>query len=163
MRSFLGLGSNTGDREYYLNLAFKSLKEQAGILSIRSSSIYETSPWGLKDQPWFLNQVLEIKTEYPPGMLLDIILKIEQQSNRQRQKKWGPRTLDIDILLYGDLRMHDEKLVIPHPYLSYRRFMLMPLKEIAPDVWVPGFGMTVQELFNQCEDKEEITIYSNKC
>ena len=158
-RAFLGLGSNIGNRESYLDLAFKGLQKQSRILSIHSSSVYETSPWGLHTQPSFLNQVLEILTQYQPAALFDVIRKIERQSNRQRVTRWGPRTLDIDILLYGNLRMRDDKLVIPHPSISSRRFVLAPLAEIAPNLWMPGFRMTVIDLLDQCEDKGKIKIY----
>jgi len=159
IRAFLGLGSNTGDREAYLDLAMQTLHRQSHIFSIHASSVYETSPWGLKDQALFLNQVLEIQTAFQAEALLDTIREIEAQTGRQRDIPWGPRTLDIDVLLYGNLHMRDEHLIIPHPRLHLRRFVLVPLAEVAPEVWVPGIRMTVRELLDQCPDDGTVTVY----
>lgn len=158
-KAILGLGSNEGDREGYLNFAVKMLQNQSRILSIRQSSIYETSPWGLHDQPYYLNQVLEILTTYRPMELLDVIRSIEKQTDRQRNQQWGPRSLDIDILLYGSMRMRDKRLRIPHEHLKDRRFALVPLVEINPHYLIPGCMMTAEELLTKCQDHGIVNIY----
>jgi 2-amino-4-hydroxy-6-hydroxymethyldihydropteridine diphosphokinase len=141
---YLGLGSNVGDRESILRAALSAL-ETAGVRVLRRSSVYETEPVGLRDQPWFLNVVAEVQTACAPEPLLDLIQRIEASMGRTRTVRRGPRTLDIDILLYGDRAVTTTRLTVPHPELVSRRFVLEPLAELRPDLILPG-GRTVADV-----------------
>jgi 2-amino-4-hydroxy-6-hydroxymethyldihydropteridine diphosphokinase len=137
---FVGLGSNLGDREAAIRRA------SALIGARRLSAIVETEPWGLEEQPPFLNAVAELDTELPPRALLDVLLEVERQLGRERVgPRWGPRTIDLDLLVYGDQTIDEPGLVVPHPYLKERRFVLEPLAELAPGLEIPGSG-TVRAL-----------------
>jgi 2-amino-4-hydroxy-6-hydroxymethyldihydropteridine diphosphokinase len=141
---FLSLGSNLGDRMANITTALDRLKEIGEIESV--SSIYETEPVEFAAQPWFLNCVAKLKTEKMPKQLLTAILKIEQGMGRQRQQKKGPRIIDIDILLFGSSVVDSAGLTVPHPSMHERRFVLVPLAEIAPEVRHPIFKRRVREL-----------------
>jgi 2-amino-4-hydroxy-6-hydroxymethyldihydropteridine diphosphokinase len=143
--AYLSLGSNVGDREAQLATAIESLND-LGICVLRRSSIYETEPQDFAGQPWFLNMVLEVETDYPPALLLSRIQQIEKQMGRQREIPKGPRTVDIDILFYGDAVIESAEMQIPHPRLTQRRFVLEPLAELAPDLRHPVLGKTIGEL-----------------
>ena len=149
--TYLLLGSNLGDSRKYLADAILEIEDRLGKLQ-KKSSLYQTASWGRNDQPAFINQVIELKTDLNPAMLLTGILKIEQDLGRQRSQKWGSRTIDIDILLYEDQVINEADLVIPHPYLPVRRFSLIPLSEIAPDLIHPLSGKTIRELLNELSD-----------
>ncbi|SHF12415.1 2-amino-4-hydroxy-6-hydroxymethyldihydropteridinediphosphokinase [Caldanaerobius fijiensis DSM 17918] len=131
--AYLSIGSNLGDRYGFLKKAIAALQD-AGIEIVRCSSVYETIPVGYIEQPNFLNAVLEVQTNYSPHQLLDIIHAVERDLGRQRNIRWGPRTIDIDILLYDEIYVSDEDLVIPHPEMLKRAFVLVPLGEIRPDI-----------------------------
>ncbi len=133
---YLGIGSNMGDRQGYIDKAVKMLGETKGISTIRCSSIIESEPYGPVKQDDFLNGVIFISTYLPPYTLLDRLHEIEDACGRVRTVHWGPRTLDLDILLYDDLVLNDEKLTIPHPDMRNREFVLKPLHEIAPGLVV---------------------------
>lgn len=141
---YLSLGSNLGDRAASLNAAIKSLGRFGEVLKV--SSFYETEPVEFTAQPWFLNCVVELDTEKTPQQLMAAILEIEQQMGRKRTQKKGPRSIDIDILLFGDLTVESKGLTIPHPAMHERRFVLEPLAEIAPDVRLPALHRTIREL-----------------
>jgi 2-amino-4-hydroxy-6-hydroxymethyldihydropteridine diphosphokinase len=142
---YLSLGSNVGDREHMLREAQRLL--QAPDLRItRVSSVYETEPLDVKAQPWFLNLVLEIETSLFPMQLLARTQKIERQLGRKRGSAKGPRTIDIDILLVGNSVIHSPNLVVPHPRMADRRFVLEPLAGLAPDLRHPVLRRTVSEL-----------------
>ena len=144
--AYLGLGTNLGDRESYLAQA---LKELAGLPTIEIgavSSIYETAPVGLTDQPDFLNLVVSVRTTLSPRELMDALLHIENKMGRVRTVRWGPRVIDLDLLLFGDVRVEVPGLSVPHPRLRERSFVLIPLAEIAPDLILPGEKMTVKKL-----------------
>lgn len=126
---FLGLGSNLGDRKKYLADAMKFL-EQRGVKILKKSSIYETESVGLTDQPKFLNMVVEVSTNFSPEDLLRACLSVEDSLGRVRQERWGPRTIDIDVLLYQDRKIQTEFLTIPHPRMFEREFVMKPLCEI---------------------------------
>ncbi|ADY54588.1 2-amino-4-hydroxy-6-hydroxymethyldihydropteridine pyrophosphokinase [Syntrophobotulus glycolicus DSM 8271] len=138
MRAFLGLGSNLGDRRSYLKKAVRMLKERSGITMIQESGVYESEPWGELGQNKFLNQVIEIETSSRPEELLSQCQKIEAALGRERSVHWGPRTIDIDLLLLENVRIDSAHLKIPHPYLEQRNFVLIPLKEIAPNLVLPS-------------------------
>jgi 2-amino-4-hydroxy-6-hydroxymethyldihydropteridine diphosphokinase len=141
MRAALGLGSNLGDRRGHLEHAIERLP---GVVAV--SAFHGTDPVGGPPQGRYLNAAVVIETELGPRALLDLALEIEREAGRERAERWGPRTLDVDLLLYGDRIVDEPGLVVPHPRLSERAFALGPLSEIAPDWVVPGTGRTVQEL-----------------
>jgi len=154
---YLGLGSNLGDRGKNIQSAMVLL-ERWGFSIIRSSSIYETEPFGVKDQGWFFNMVLMGETELSPEDLLSAIHSIERALKRVRAEKWGPRTIDIDILLYGDVVMNKQELTIPHPHMHERKTVLQPLAEIAPNALHPALKKTATELLNECSDTSIVNI-----
>ena len=143
--AYLGFGSNIGDRERHLETALDRLAA-SGVRIVRVSSLYETEPVGLKAQRWFLNLAAEIETDLFPMQLLSRISKIEQALGRVRTVRNGPRTLDIDILLYGKAVVRSAKLEIPHPRIAERRFVLAPLAELAPDLRHPVTHQTIRAM-----------------
>jgi len=146
MSVFLGLGTNLGDRQANLQKAVDELPPQ--VIVLRTSSIYESEPWGFSDQPAFLNQVLEVETGLPPGGLLEYLKQIEMKMGRQPTFRYGPRLIDIDILFYGDQVIDLPDLAIPHPRLPERAFMLVPLAELAPDLRHPENHKSVLEMLS---------------
>ena len=154
---FLGLGSNQGDRAQMLARA-RALLDAPDLRIVAASRVYETPPWGGVDQPAFLNQVVEARTTLAPDALLLRCLEIETKLGRVRPIRWGPRTIDVDILLYGGLEMETPELVIPHPQLRRRAFVLVPLAELAPGLRLPG-GATVDALLAGLPDRERVREY----
>lgn len=154
--AYLSLGSNMGDRLGYLQQAYDAIAALCGPI-LHRSSFYQTPPWGLQDQPDFINSAIGISTRLRPDELLHAIRQIETQLGRQRHIKWGPRTIDIDILFYGDKIVHTADLDIPHPFLHQRRFVLAPLAEIAPDFIHPELKLSVEQLLSQCTDDATVT------
>src|SRR6187455_774812 len=153
--AYLLIGGNLGNRKENLSKAVSLINEQCGPLT-RSSSIYETEAWGNTDQPSFLNQALEISTSLNARQLMRKILKIEKEMGRVRKEKLGPRIIDIDILLYEN-EIHDLRfLKIPHPEMHNRRFVLVPLVEIAPTLQHPVLKKTIAELLEECPDNLEV-------
>jgi 2-amino-4-hydroxy-6-hydroxymethyldihydropteridine diphosphokinase len=146
VRAFVGLGSNLGDREATIARAVELLADARGVEVVGVSRLRETEPWGPVEQPPYLNGAVEVETDLPPRALLDVLLAVEQALGRERTgERWGPRTIDLDLLLYGDDELDEPGLTVPHPRLHERRFALEPLAELAPDAVVPGRG-TVAEL-----------------
>ncbi len=144
--AYLGLGSNLGDRKANINTALAELVRSGRVRLRRVSSIYETKPVGIEDQPDFLNAAAEIETELAPKDLLATIREVERRVGRKKTLKWGPRVIDIDILLYGDERRVEENLEIPHPEMHKRAFVLTPLAEIAPSVKHPILCLTAVQM-----------------
>ena len=141
---YLSLGSNVGDRAANLNAAIERLRSLGEVAAV--SSFYETEPVEFAAQPWFLNCAVKLNTEKMPKQLLNAVLDIEKEMGRKRLKKKGPRTIDIDILLFGNSVIDTKGLTVPHPAMHERRFVLEPLAEIAPEVRHPVFKRTAREL-----------------
>jgi 2-amino-4-hydroxy-6-hydroxymethyldihydropteridine diphosphokinase len=139
-RVFLGLGSNLGDRRESLLAALRLLDGMERMEIVEVSSVYETAPWGVTDQPVFLNMVALAATDRDPRGVLDACMEVESELGRVRGERWGPRLIDVDILLYDELEIEQEGLVIPHPRMLERDFVLVPLLELRPHVTVPGAG-----------------------
>ena len=137
-RVYLGLGSNIGDRVRFLRHAVACLRQVADIRVTKVSSVYETEPMGVTEQGWFLNAVVEIDTMLPAEALLERTQAIERTLGRVRTHRWGPRTIDLDILLYEDLQVKTDSLAIPHPELHRRAFVMIPLLELNPGISLPG-------------------------
>jgi 2-amino-4-hydroxy-6-hydroxymethyldihydropteridine diphosphokinase len=143
--AFIALGSNVGDREANLRTAVQRLQSDE-IRVLRRSSLYETAPQELLDQPWFLNAVVEVETSLFPMQLLARVRQVERQMGRQRVTPKGPRNIDVDILFYGRAAIRTCELEVPHPRIAQRRFVLEPLAEIAPDFRHPLTGKTASEM-----------------
>ncbi len=151
-RVFLGLGSNLGERHQQLNRAVAEVKNIPSTRIVWASSVYETSPYGNPDQPAFLNAAVEIETELLPAELLAELKAIETRLGRKAAERWAPREIDLDILLYDGLVANEPEVAVPHPDLEKRRFVLIPLQELDPDVVHPVNGMTASELAAACRD-----------
>lgn len=145
MKAYLSLGSNMGDRGYYLMESCQRLMAHPGVKILNKSSTYETKPWGKTDQADFWNQVLEIETSLAPLELLDLCQAVEKSLGRERLIRWGPRTIDIDLLNYDNKIWEDNRLILPHPRMEEREFVLAPLREIAPQFILPS-GRRVTEV-----------------
>jgi len=149
--AYLLTGGNTGDRQQFLANALQALEAECGQI-IAVSALYETAAWGLSDQPAFLNQAIELETALSPQRLLECILAIEMRLGRVRNQKYGPRTIDIDILFYGQEVVNEPGLVIPHPHLPNRRFALECLNDIAPSFLHPVLQKSINTLLEECPD-----------
>lgn len=143
---YLSLGSNVGDRSAQLRDALGRLSAIGHVVAV--SSVYETEPMEFTQQPWFLNCAVLLETDKTPQELMTAILGIEEEMGRRPVQKKGPRSIDIDILLFGDMIMESKDLTIPHPAMHQRRFVLEPLAEIAPEVLHPAFKRTIRELLD---------------
>jgi len=148
---FLLLGSNLGDRHLFLNQAITHIETEIAPV-LKASSLYETQSWGKTDAPDYLNQVIMLQTNLPAQTVLQKILSIEKILERRREEKWGPRTIDIDILFYGDVIVNEADLQIPHPQLHKRRFTLEPLAEIAGDLVHPTLKKNILQLKSELKD-----------
>ena len=147
---YLLLGTNLGNRVNNLQNAIQALKNLGEITGI--SSIYETEPWGLSSQPKFLNQALILETTLTPTQLLTKLKAIEKGLGRTPSEQWGSRLIDIDILIYGTLEIQSNELIIPHPRIAERKFTLIPLYELNPNLIIPGSNVSVKYLLDQCQD-----------
>jgi 2-amino-4-hydroxy-6-hydroxymethyldihydropteridine diphosphokinase len=156
--AFISIGSNMGNRYDYLTKAIKFLTCYPEIKLANYSSIYETDPVGYEEQDLFLNMVIEIKTKLSAIELLEICLKTELELERKREIRWGPRTLDLDILLFNQENIETEKLIVPHPRMLERAFVMIPLLEICQVDEIPG----VKKPHNQFSNKEGVRIWKRK-
>jgi 2-amino-4-hydroxy-6-hydroxymethyldihydropteridine diphosphokinase len=154
---YLSLGTNIGDRLVNLTAALDAMPPV--VKPLAHSPVYRTSPWGFADQPDFLNQVIKAETVLPPLELLAYLKKLEAQLGRQPSFHYGPRLIDLDILFYDDLVLKRPELIIPHPHLHERAFVLKPLVDLAPDLRHPVLGKTVKELLEEV-DKSQIEIFT---
>ena len=152
---YLSLGSNLGDREKNLRGAIAALPE-AGVRLTRESSLYETEPVDFTDQPWFLNCVVEAETQLPALALLRALRGIESRLGSKKEFAKGPRLLDIDILVYGDATIDTPELQVPHPRMTQRRFVLVPLAELAPGLRHPSWNATAAEMLARLEDQSKV-------
>lgn len=153
---YIGLGSNLGDRSDNLNKAVEALPPR--VCLVAASPVYETDPWGFLEQPSFLNQVLEVETSLKPLNLLVYLKQIERKMGRGVSFRNGPRLIDLDILLYGDMILDKEGLVIPHPRMHERAFVLKPLADLAPDLCHPVIGKSVKNLL-QGVDQSGVRLF----
>ncbi|HWP98149.1 MAG TPA: 2-amino-4-hydroxy-6-hydroxymethyldihydropteridine diphosphokinase [Syntrophomonadaceae bacterium] len=155
---FIGLGSNLGDKRSNLEKARQEVSAIPGVIIKRASAIYWSKPWGYKEQDDFLNQVVELETELSPLDLLHHLQSIEIKMGRQHEIKWGPRIIDLDILLYGDLVYADEELQIPHTHMRERLFVLVPLQEINANLVFPDDGAYLREVLIRVPVRERNSI-----
>lgn len=146
---YIGLGSNLEDPVTQVTTAINELHAIEGCELVNASSLYSSAPVGPQDQPDFINAVAKLQTSLQPLELLDQLQALEQTHRRVRERHWGPRTLDLDLLLYAEQQIQCERLTVPHSYLHERNFVLYPLAEIAPDLEIPGQG-TLQQLIHKC-------------
>jgi 2-amino-4-hydroxy-6-hydroxymethyldihydropteridine diphosphokinase len=146
--AFIGIGSNTGDKEENCREAIDKLGKSCGNIK-KISSLHITEPWGLRDQPSFVNMAVSIETDLDPENLLRALKSIETGMGREEAIKWGPRCIDLDILVYDDLVMKTDSLTIPHPMLHRRKFALAPLEEIAPGMVHPVKRKTIRDLLGE--------------
>lgn len=158
---FLLIGGNMGDRLQNLHQAIALLSAACGPV-IQQSAVYETAAWGKTDQAAFLNQALLLTTSLTPQALITTILSVEEQLGRRRMEKNGPRVIDIDIIFYNDMIIHEPNLTIPHPQLQNRRFVLVPLQEIAPDYVHPVLHKTIDELLKVCKDELAVAVFRSE-
>ncbi len=154
----VSMGSNVGDRRFYIEKAIEIIDQNPFIEKVKQSKFYETEPVGFAEQPIFLNVVVLYKTTIEPVELLRFFQTIEQQLGRQRIQRWGPREIDIDIVLYGSLIMKKEYLEIPHPEFRKRKFVLVPLIEIAAELIDPVTKLNMQQLLERCNDKADVRV-----
>jgi 2-amino-4-hydroxy-6-hydroxymethyldihydropteridine diphosphokinase len=158
--AYLGLGSNLGDRLKNLQDASELLDTlDDGVRVIRSSNIYETEPWGLADQPKFLNCVLEVTTTVSPERLLVLAKQVEQTLGREWSPRYGPRLIDVDVLLYGDITMDTPDLQIPHPRMEQRAFVLAPLAELAAAIVHPLLGFTIGQMVTVVGGRDGVKLW----
>ncbi|EHI69882.1 2-amino-4-hydroxy-6-hydroxymethyldihydropteridine diphosphokinase [Streptococcus ictaluri] len=155
---YLSLGANMGDREAYFKKAIQELSQIRETELIKQSSLYETAAWGKEDQADFLNMACQLETSLSPDALLEATQAIERDLGRVRHEKWGPRTIDIDILLFGDRIEQIESLTIPHPYMTQRSFVLIPLLEINPKLTLPPL-MTELSLYLKDLNQSDVKWY----
>lgn len=146
--AFVAIGTNLGDRSANCARAI-ALVESAGIRLLRCSREYRTEPWGLADQPWFLNMVIKVESDLAPRELLGALKRIEKEMGREKGCRWGPRVIDLDILLYENAVVDEPDLQIPHPRMHERQFALQPLCDLAPDVVHPLLRKTVRSLLKE--------------
>ncbi len=152
---YLSLGSNIGDRKKNILKALELLK-QKNISIIKSSSFYETEPFGFKQQRWFYNIVVECRTNLSPFSLLNETQKIEKKIGKKKMSRWGPRKIDIDIIFYEDFVINTKKLIIPHPMMHLRNFVLVPMNEINPDFVHPIFKKQINQLLKETSFNEKV-------
>ena len=154
---YISIGANLGDRQATMETAVKSLQASDKIQLVKVSSLYETPPWGNTHQPSFLNGALCVRTTISPRELLQICQGIEQKLGRERHEHCGPRTIDLDLLYIDGVSLNTPDLILPHPYMLERAFVLVPLQEIAPKLGIAG--QTIEEYLNKLTDKDDVVLF----
>jgi 2-amino-4-hydroxy-6-hydroxymethyldihydropteridine diphosphokinase len=157
--AFIGIGSNKGSPAYACREAVRNLSATPEVRLLRCSSLYRTEPVGPHDQAWFINAVAELRTSLPPRPLFEALKEIERRMGRTEGPKWGPRLIDLDLLLYGQEVVSQGDLLIPHPELHRRRFVLVPLCELASYAIHPAFGVSAQGLMDRLTDQGRVVLY----
>ena len=160
--SFVGIGSNMVNPAQRCREAVDRISSVSGVKVLRRSSLYRTEPVGFLEQEWFVNAVIEIRTVLAAHELAAAMQAVEEVMGRKRGPKWGPRVIDLDILLYGQDVIQDGELVIPHPEFHQRRFVLVPLDEIAPYVIHPAFGVSIRGLMERLQEGSVVALYDEK-
>ncbi|KAB7704288.1 2-amino-4-hydroxy-6-hydroxymethyldihydropteridine diphosphokinase [Bacillus aerolatus] len=158
-KAFLSLGTNIEDRDANLQLALRSLRSHEEIKIEKLSSIYETDPVGYTDQAAFLNMAVQLATSLSAEALLELCLSIEQQLGRIREFKWGPRIIDLDILLYNQDNIKSEKLIVPHPRMCERAFVLIPLVEIDSTICFPGTDIPLEDALSSVQERKGVRLW----
>jgi 2-amino-4-hydroxy-6-hydroxymethyldihydropteridine diphosphokinase len=153
---YIGIGSNQGDRIAHCRRAVQAIAGEKGNRVLQCSPLYETEPVGKKDQDWFINGVVAMETSLAPGDLLNFLLGVEKMMGRERKEKWGPRVIDLDLLFYGDQVLKVEGLEIPHPRIQERRFVLIPMADIAPHLIHPLLGKTLSQILAEFKGGERV-------
>jgi 2-amino-4-hydroxy-6-hydroxymethyldihydropteridine diphosphokinase len=160
--AFIGLGSNLGDRYQYLIQAVDLIADAPSLVLVSTSSVYETDPVGYEDQDLFLNMVIEVKTDLSAEQLLANCMRIEQKLGRKREIRWGPRTIDLDILLYNQENIETEELTVPHPRMLERAFVMVPLLEICSNINIPWHSKSHSLHRDQYPNTEGVRIWKRK-
>ncbi len=158
--AYIALGSNLEPREYYMQQAVRQLGNLGKILKI--GRLYESDPYGLTEQPAFLNSAVILETDVPPRELLPALKAIEQRLGRRKRQRWGPREIDLDIIFYGDMVVQDENLHIPHYDYRNRRFVLQPLADLEPDFIAPDSGRPLRQILQDCPDQTRLMLYKTE-
>ncbi|OLS34524.1 2-amino-4-hydroxy-6-hydroxymethyldihydropteridine diphosphokinase [Alkalihalophilus pseudofirmus] len=159
---YIALGSNIGDRAAYLEEAIDRLDKEEDIKVVKRSSIYETEPVGYVDQQSFLNMVIQAKTNLSPEKLLEMTQSIEDTCGRKRDIRWGPRTIDLDILLFDQQNMKVENLCIPHPRMWERAFVIVPLYELNSELYFQSRNQTIKDIYEALPDKEGVNVWKSR-
>ena len=158
-RAFIGLGSNLsgllGDSSEYVDAALERLGQEEGLVLIGRSGLYQSEPWGNRDQPPFINAVAEVISQLSPRQLLEVLLHTENELGREREEKWGPRLIDLDLLSFDDCQLDTDELKLPHPHMHERAFVLKPLLELDPDFVIPGRG-TARGFLKEMSDAQGV-------
>lgn len=157
-RAYVGLGTNLGDKMENLRVALALLAAASAVRVLRVADVYRTAPWGYADQDWFLNTVAELETMLAARHLLEVLLDIEGRMGRRRGVRWGPRIIDLDLLLYGDRVVREPDLVVPHPRMHERAFVLVPLAELEPSLRLAD-GRTVAQAAEMLRKQQEVVWY----
>lgn len=160
--SFIALGSNIGERQSYLYHAIKKMQNHSSIEIVNYSSIYETDPVGYEEQDKFLNMVIKANVNLQPLELLHTLQKIENELSRKREIRWGPRTIDLDILLYNQDNIETEQLIVPHPRMYERAFVMIPLLELNNEDVIPQIDRSLKQNTDKLKDKEGVHVWKQK-
>ncbi|QED45910.1 2-amino-4-hydroxy-6-hydroxymethyldihydropteridine diphosphokinase [Cytobacillus dafuensis] len=160
--AYIALGSNIGNRFENIKAAITSIEAAPKIKVVKTSSIYETDPVGYEEQDQFLNMVIQVRTDLTSTELLDVCLEIEKKLGRKRDIRWGPRTIDLDILLYNQENINSEKLIVPHPRMHERAFVIIPLLEIQSGTKIPTMETPLQTVLEDIPDREGVRIWKQK-
>jgi len=157
MLAYIGIGSNLGEKVENCRRAIEAIGSDARNRVVGCSRLFRTEPVGKKDQEWFINGVAAVETAMSPRELLEFLLSVEKKMGRNRIERWGPRIIDLDILFFGDRVLNEKGLQIPHPRLHERRFVMVPLKDIAPDLVHPIFQRTVSQILGELNATDEVS------